>query len=126
MDRAENDLRFIKFRKDFSYAKKTPSFVSNNIGGVDEIARWVLDFNDVLYKDEPHAPPSYISIINKLTGGKGATNTPVLLKRMPCSIRGKRDSLLRAAELSGETVAAGGYRKEKGGGGFIQSFHRSF
>jgi len=89
MDRAENDLRFIKFRKDFSYAKKTPSFVSNNIGGVDEIARWVLDWNDILYKDEPHAPPLYIPVVNKLTGGKGAAGTPVLLKT---------DALLYTAE----------------------------
>src|SRR5258706_7909473 len=89
MDRAENDLRFIKFRKDFSYAKKTPSFVSNNIGGADEIARWVLDWNDVLYKDELHAPPLYIPVVNRLTGEKGGAGTPVLLKT---------DALLYTAE----------------------------
>lgn len=80
MDRAETDLRFIKFRKDFSYAKKTPSFISNNIGSADEIARWVLDWNDILYKDEPHAPPMYIPVVNRLTGEKGSVGSPVLIK----------------------------------------------
>ena len=51
-----NELNPIKFKKDFSYDKIAPTFVSNNVGGSDEIARWVLDLNDILYKDEPHAP----------------------------------------------------------------------
>src|SRR5258708_5018070 len=74
MERTENDLRFIQFRKDFSYAKKTPTFVSNAIGGADEIARRVLDWNDVLYKDEPHAPLLCIPVINKLLGDGGAVH----------------------------------------------------
>ena len=48
-----NNLNPIVFRKDFSYAKTYPTFVSKNTGGPDEIARWVLDRNDILYKDEP-------------------------------------------------------------------------
>ena len=61
-----NDLNPIDFRKDFSYAKTVPTFVSLNTGGSDEIARWVLDRNDILYKDEPHAPHLCIKAINKL------------------------------------------------------------
>ncbi|HWK04591.1 MAG TPA: cytochrome P450 [Puia sp.] len=81
MDRKENDLTHIRFRKDFSYAKKTPTFVSNAIGASDEIARWVLDWNDVLYKDEPHAPALCTPVMNRLigdgnTGGPG----PVLIR----------------------------------------------
>jgi len=76
------DLGQIKFRRDFSYDKVVPTFISNNISGLDEIARWVLDRNDILYKDEPHAPHLHIDAINKITGSgtKGYTNSPVLLK----------------------------------------------
>ena len=80
MDRTENDLTGISFRKDFSYAKKTPTFVSNSIGGTDEIARWILDWNDVLYNDERHAPPLSIPVIGRLTGEKGHRSGPVLIK----------------------------------------------
>src|SRR5450432_691234 len=75
-----NELKPIKFRKDFSYDKQAPTFVSNNVGGSDEIARWVLDFNDILYKDEPHAPILSTAIVNKLTGEPGLNNNPVLIK----------------------------------------------
>ena len=109
MERTENDLRFIRFRKDFSYAKKTPTFVSNAIGGIDEIARWVLDWNDVLYKDEPHAPPFYIPVIKKLVGdadgitvaGGGMTVTggkPVGVGDFPGPVLLKTDALLYTAE----------------------------
>lgn len=80
MDRTENDLTGISFRKDFSYAKKTPTFVSNSIGGLDEIARWVLDWNDVLYNDERHAPPLSIPVIGRLSGEKGHRCGPVFIK----------------------------------------------
>src|ERR1700750_56416 len=70
----------IKFRKDFSYYKQTPTFVSNNVGGPDEIARWVLDLNNILYKDEPHAPYLATGIVNGLTGDTGPNNSPVLIK----------------------------------------------
>ena len=75
-----NEPTPIKFRKDFSYCKQAPTFVSNNVGGSDEIARWVLDLNDILYKDEPHAPILSAAIINKLTGQQGLNNNPVLIK----------------------------------------------
>ena len=71
-----NESNSIKFRKDFTYCKQAPTFVSNNVGGYDEIARWVLDFNDILYKDEPHAPILSAAIINKLTGEQGINNNP--------------------------------------------------
>jgi cytochrome P450/glutathione S-transferase len=75
-----NELRPIKFRKDFYYDKQAPTFVSNNMGGADEIARWVLDLNDILYKDEPHAPRLSTAVVNKLTGEPGLNNNPVLIK----------------------------------------------
>jgi len=70
----------IKFRKDFSYDKVVPTFVSNTQGGCDEIARWVLDLNDTLYKDEPHAPHIYKKIVDKLTADKNNSGSPVLIK----------------------------------------------
>jgi cytochrome P450/glutathione S-transferase len=75
-----NEQVSIKFRKDFSYCKQVPTFVTNNVGGSDEIARWVLDLNDILYKDEPHAPILSAAIMSKLTGEPGINNNPVLIK----------------------------------------------
>ena len=74
-----NDLNPIVFRKDFSYAKTYPTFVSLNTGGPDEIARWILDRNDILYKDEPHAPHLCIKAVKKLTGKNISGNNPVLV-----------------------------------------------
>ena len=74
-----NERDIIKCRKDFAYDKVVPTFVSNNLGGTDEIARWVLDLNDTPYKNESHAP--YISsiAIDKLTGNKSRGIGPVLI-----------------------------------------------
>src|ERR1051325_2393533 len=74
------DLGQIKFKKNFSYDKLVPTFVSNNVSGMDEIARWVLDRNDILYKDEAHAPHVCVHTTNRLTGAKGNKNYPVLIK----------------------------------------------
>ena len=49
MDTTVKDPATITSRKDFPYCKQAPTFVTNNVGGYDEIARWVLDFNDILY-----------------------------------------------------------------------------
>src|SRR5664279_157780 len=75
-----NELNPIKFKRNFTYNKMVPTFVSNNVGGSDEIARWVLDLNEILYKDEPHAPILATAIVNKLTGEPGPNNNPVLVK----------------------------------------------
>ncbi|MEO8766310.1 MAG: cytochrome P450 [Ginsengibacter sp.] len=75
-----NETKPIKFKKNFSYSKMVPTFVSNNVGGADEIARWVLDLNDILYKDEPHPPHLSTKLINRLTGEPGLNNNPVLIK----------------------------------------------
>ena len=74
-----NDLNPIVFRKDFSYAKTYPTFVSLNTGGPDEMARWILDRNDILYKDEPHAPHLCTNAVKKLTGKNISGNNPVLV-----------------------------------------------
>ena len=93
-----NDLNPIVFRKDFSYAKTYPTFVSLNTGGPDEIARWVLDRNDILYKDQPHAPHLYTKAVNKLTGEKVPGNNPVLI--MTDALIYRTDSIIRYFEQS--------------------------
>jgi cytochrome P450 len=72
-----NQLDAIKFKPDFLYSKATPTFVSRNVSTLDEIARWVLDRNAILYKDEPHAPALRNSLFKRLTGSV-EQNDPVL------------------------------------------------
>ncbi len=80
MTDVKTTLEPIKFRKKFTYEKKVPTLVSNSVSCYDEISRWILDFNEILYKDEPHAPGLYIPITNRLTGNKGGLwNVPVLV-----------------------------------------------
>src|SRR5262245_45274941 len=74
-----NELHHISFRKDYTYAKQAPTFVSTGVGGVDEIARWILDHNGILYKDEPHMPYISIEVINTLTAQPGFDNSPALV-----------------------------------------------
>ncbi len=78
MEIVNNSLDEIRFKKEFSYARAVPTFVSNNMGTADEIARWVLDRNSILYKDETHAPWKVQSTANKLIGENGIKNHPVL------------------------------------------------
>ena len=67
----------IKFRKKFSYSQKTPTFISNSVSCIDEIARWVLDYHGIVYHDERHAPGLYIRPVNKWAKQKGLWNNPV-------------------------------------------------
>jgi cytochrome P450 len=78
MEIVNNSLDAIGFKKNFSYARAVPTFVSNNAGMLDEIARWVLDRNNILYKDETHAPWKIQSIANQITGEAFRQNHPVL------------------------------------------------
>lgn len=80
MTNVYNDPDQIYFTRSFRYAKTFPTFVSVSVSGSDEIARWVLDFNDVPYKDEPHAPGLHKAVMQKLTNSKAFNNNPVLLK----------------------------------------------
>ena len=73
------DLGYIKFRKDVPYAKRVPTFISNAASGADEIARWVLDWNDIAYHDKRHAPHLCNKTINKYAGVDGCRNSPVLI-----------------------------------------------
>ena len=69
----------IRFRKDYSYARRVPTFVCNNGSGDSEIARWVLDINQILHIEKRCAPRRYIKKVNELTGDDGLENNPVLI-----------------------------------------------
>jgi cytochrome P450/glutathione S-transferase len=92
-----NQLDHISFRKDFSYAKEAPTFVSTGVGGLDEIARWILDHNGILYKDEPHTPYISMEVINELTREPGLYNSPALV--MTDTVLYEADSIIRYYEL---------------------------
>jgi len=91
-----NELNPINFKKDFRYAKTTPTFVNNNIGVSDEIARWVLDKNAIAYIDEQHAPHLYKKAVKKWTGKKGIGYNPVLI--MTDALIYTTDSIIQFAE----------------------------
>ncbi len=74
-----DQLDSFHFRKDSTYEKQAPTFVSTGIGGRDELARWVLDRNGILYEDRPHTPYIAIEVLNELTGQLGTDNGPALV-----------------------------------------------
>ena len=92
-----NQLDEIRFRKGYTYAKQAPTFVSTGVGGADEIARWVLDHNGILYKDQPHTPYIATRVINDLTGEIGIDNGPALV--MTDTLLYRADSIVRYYEL---------------------------
>lgn len=69
-------LNPMRFNKDFKYARKVPTLACNSVSGFSEIARWVLDKNQILYIEKAHAPRIYIKKVNKLTGTNGVGNAP--------------------------------------------------
>ncbi|HOZ52796.1 MAG TPA: cytochrome P450 [Chitinophagaceae bacterium] len=79
-----NEFNPIRFTKNFSYAKLTPTFINNHIGVSDEIARWVLDQNAILYYDERHAPHLCKKIIKKWIGTHEENYTPVIIMTDVC------------------------------------------
>ena len=78
MEIVNNELDAIRFKKEFSYAKAVPTLVSSNLGILDEIARWVLDRNSILYRDESHGLWKIQSKASDITGETFKKNYPVL------------------------------------------------
>jgi cytochrome P450/glutathione S-transferase len=69
-------LNPIRFNKDFKYSRTVPTLACNSVSGFSEIARWVLDKNEILYIEDIHAPRIYLKKVNKLTGTNGVGNAP--------------------------------------------------
>ncbi len=67
----------LKFRKDFSYTKLAPTLVNENTDPRSEMARWVLEMNDVLYIDKCYVPGA--KAIGRISGSGGDQNGPVLI-----------------------------------------------
>jgi cytochrome P450/glutathione S-transferase len=74
-----NELDPIHFRKGHPYAKQVPTFVSEGRGGLDEIARWILDANGIAYVDQIHMPLMGAHAVGRLIGESGLGNSPVLV-----------------------------------------------
>jgi cytochrome P450/glutathione S-transferase len=91
-----NEPDEVRFRRGFTYDRQAPTFVSLGVGGVDEIARWVLDRNGIAYHDEVRAPYIATEVINELTGQVGIGNGPVLVKTDAVLFR--TDSVVRYYE----------------------------
>ena len=69
----------LKFRKDFSYARLSPTLVHENCAASSEIARWVLEMNDLLYTSEPYAPGFSNKKVNQVAGTTGFGANPALI-----------------------------------------------
>ncbi len=96
MSPSVNEFNPIRFTTNFSYAKLAPTFVNNHIGVADEVARWILDKNAVLYKDERHAPHLWIQAVKKWIGACNVYDAPVLIMTDACLY--KADSIVQYVE----------------------------
>jgi hypothetical protein len=73
----------------FSYDKKTPTLVCSSTSGSDEIIRWVLDRQDILYRHNMHSPPfcnGTDSIVDYIEGRSLPSNR--LIPEEPALARG--------------------------------------
>ena len=68
-----------KNQKNFSYAKLVPTLVADNADALSEIARWVLEMNDLLYIKKLYAPGFSTQKVNKVTGASGYRDNPALI-----------------------------------------------
>lgn len=74
-----HELNSIQFQKDFHYAKLTPTFVSCSIGLHDEVARWVLDKHQILYRDEKRPPVIVGKVIKQWIKRYAKGNEPIMI-----------------------------------------------
>ena len=79
----------IRFNPDFKYVRRVPTLVASTVQGTSEIARWVLDLNQILHIEEGYGPTHSVKKVNKLSGSDGEHNNPVLMHN---------DSLIFTAE----------------------------
>jgi len=77
--------------------KKVPTLVSNTVSNADELSRWILDWHNIHYIDERHAPGLHIGPSNKAAGIKdGIANNPVLVTTD--SVFSQKDGVLKYME----------------------------
>lgn len=70
----------IKFHKSFTYSRRVPTLVCSNVSGHGEIARWVLDLNQILYVEKVHPPIISEQKIKALIGNSNEEGSPVFIQ----------------------------------------------
>ena len=80
MTTSPDSLGPLQYKAAFPYDKKTPSLVCSSTGSSDEIVRWVLDRQDLLYRNKLHSPPFCNNVASQLSGETGPDNHPVLIR----------------------------------------------
>src|SRR6201991_1116995 len=80
MPTSADSLEPLQYKAAFSYDKLAPTLVCSSTGGSDEIIRWLLDRQDLLYRHKMHSPPFCSSAISRLNGATGPDQHPVLIR----------------------------------------------
>lgn len=70
----------IKFYKSFSYSKRVPTLVSINTSGHAEIAKWVLDINQIQYIEKNYPPVIGERKAARIINSQEVNNMPVYLQ----------------------------------------------
>jgi cytochrome P450/glutathione S-transferase len=93
-----NTLDDVKFVKNFTYSKFTPTFYNDSILGSNEIARWVLDYNSILYINRSYRGVGLKSKVQQIVK-KPLASGPILQMTDACIY--DTDSVVRFFEERG-------------------------
>ncbi len=76
----KNVLNPIKFHRSFTYSRRVPTLVCTNTSGLSEVARWVLDLNQILHIEEVHPPIISEQKIKVIIGTGKSVDNPVFIQ----------------------------------------------
>ena len=67
-----------KFVTNNYYDRRVPTLACNNLNGLGEIARWVMDMHQILRVENNHSPQLSVVALEKITKDNSSADSPVL------------------------------------------------
>lgn len=67
------------FNTKFSYSRRVPTLICNSMSGLSEIARWILNQQQILHIEEAHMPYYYTTVAKQYMGTEEYPNSPILI-----------------------------------------------
>lgn len=73
-------MNSIKYYKPFNYSKRVPTLININTSGYSEIAKWVLDLNEIQYIDKNYPPIIGERKTNSIIKTSDVNDAPVFIQ----------------------------------------------
>jgi len=73
-------MNSIKYYKSFNYYKRVPTLICVNTSGYTEIAKWVLDLNEIQYLEKNYPPVIGEQKVGRIIDSQETNDTPLYLQ----------------------------------------------